>query len=64
VHDAAAKSHPANAAGQVLLNGTRDVRENIICVRADQPNGPDNDDQNNGEHYGIFRNVLAFVIAP
>src|ERR1700730_9524224 len=49
---------------KALLNGAGYVRKHIVRVRADQPNGPDHDDQNDGEHYGVFRNVLAFVVAP
>jgi hypothetical protein len=47
-----------------LLNGTGYVRKYIIGIRSDQPNGADNDYQDNGEHYGIFRNVLPFFVAP
>jgi hypothetical protein len=47
-----------------LLNRTGYVREHIIGIRANQPNGADNDYQNDGEHHGVFRNVLAFVVTP
>src|SRR5713101_6064800 len=47
---------------QQLLNRARRRREDVVGVRADQPDGTHHNHQNDREHYRIFRDVLGFVI--
>ena len=45
-----------------LLQGASHVREDIIGVGTDQPDGADDDYKNHREHHRIFRDILsAFV---
>src|SRR5580658_10150248 len=45
-----------------LLNRTGDVGENIVCVRSDQPNGANDDYKDDGQHHGVFCNILSFFV--
>ena len=47
-----------------LLNSAGDVGEHIGGVGADQMYRTHHDDKNDGQHHGIFRNVLSFFISP
>ena len=49
---------------QTLLDRAGNGRKGVIRVRPDQANRADNQDQDDGQHYGIFRNVLAVFIVP
>jgi hypothetical protein len=50
-------------AAEGLLKGTSNRREGVIRVRANQTNGTDYQYEDYGQHDGIFRNVLALLIA-
>ena len=47
-----------------LLDGTGYARENIVRVRTNQSQSSDDDHKNHGQHYSIFRDVLARVFSP
>ena len=47
-----------------LLNGTSDTGKHVVSVGSDKTNCADNDDQNYGQHYSVFGNILAFLFAP
>jgi hypothetical protein len=47
-----------------LLNRTGGIREDVVRVRADQPDRPHYQDQNHGQHHGIFSDVLPFISRP
>src|ERR1700683_2194164 len=47
-----------------LLNRTGDVGENVIRIRADEPNRAHDDYENHGQHHGVFRNILPIFLAP
>jgi hypothetical protein len=47
-----------------LLDRTRDCRERIVGVTANQPDRTDHDDQDDGEHDGILSDILSLVPYP
>src|SRR5690349_949321 len=47
-----------------LLQGTGDVRKNVVRVRTDQFDSADDDHQDDGQHDRVFRDVLTFVFRP
>jgi hypothetical protein len=51
---------PADA----LLNRTSDVGENVVGVRADQPNCAHDDYEDYGQHHRIFGYILSAFLAP
>jgi hypothetical protein len=51
-------------ASPVLLNRASDVGKNLIGVRADQFDSPDDDYENYREHDRVLRNVLPLVVMP
>jgi|GraSoiStandDraft_57_1057295.scaffolds.fasta_scaffold1442619_2 hypothetical protein len=50
--------------GTGLLNGAAYRRKHIVGIGADQTNCTDHDDQDDCQHHGIFRDILAFLIIP
>jgi hypothetical protein len=52
------------AAGLLLTDGARNAGESVIGVASDQTNGPDNQDQNYGQHHCVLRDVLPLVVLP
>src|SRR5713101_5283028 len=49
---------------QHLLNRARRRREDVVGVRADEPDGTHHKDKNKCKHHGIFRDVLRVIIPP
>ena len=47
-----------------LLNRAADLRKDIVRVRSAQPDRAHDDDENDGQHDGVFRDVLALFIIP
>ena len=47
-----------------LLQGAADLREHVVGIGADQTHRPDNNDQNYGQHYRVFGNVLTLFVLP
>ena len=47
-----------------LLNGAANLREDVVGVGPDQANCADYDNENDGQHDGVFRDILAAVIVP
>lgn len=45
-------------------NRARGRREHVVCVAADQPNGSDHQNQDDGQHDRIFGNILALLLGP
>jgi hypothetical protein len=45
-----------------LLDGTGYVREDVIGIRTDQPDRAHDDDQNNGQHDGVFGDILTALV--
>jgi len=48
----------------VLLNRAGYAREHVVCIRSNQSDRAHCEHQNNSQHYGIFRYVLAFILSP
>src|SRR5207249_10575855 len=47
---------------QFLLNRTRHRREDVIRIRADEPNGAHDQDENHRQHHRILGNVLSLIV--
>jgi hypothetical protein len=47
-----------------LLNRASNLRKDIVRVRSDQPDRAHDNDENDGQHDGVFRDVLALFIIP
>jgi hypothetical protein len=47
-----------------LLNRASNLRKDIIRVRSNQPDRAHDNDENDGQHDGVFRDVLALFIIP
>lgn len=47
-----------------LLDGTANIGEHVVGVRADETNRAHHDYQDDGEHYGVFGNILTALILP
>lgn len=47
-----------------LLDGTANVREYIIGVRADEANRAHHDYEDNRQHHCVFGDILTALIAP
>src|SRR2546429_2059358 len=47
-----------------LLNRAGRAGEHIICVRTDEANRPDDQQQNDGQHHGVFGDVLSRIVRP
>lgn len=41
-----------------------DLREHVIGVAADQPDGTNDDHQNYRQHYRVLSNVLPVILVP
>ena len=48
--------------GTTLLDCTSDLREYIACVRPNQLDRADDDDENDCQHHGILSDVLSFFV--
>jgi hypothetical protein len=46
------------------LNRTGNIGKYRVGIGSDQLNGSDHNYQNDGQHYGIFGNVLALFLVP
>src|SRR5437879_8053796 len=47
-----------------LLNRAGRAGEHIICVRTDEANRPHDQHQNDGQHHGVFGDVLSRIVRP
>ena len=47
-----------------LLNRASNLRKDIVRVRSDQADRANDNDENDGQHDGVFRDVLALFIIP
>jgi hypothetical protein len=47
-----------------LLYFARHHRKYIVGISTDQPDCADDYDEDNSQHYGVFGNVLAFIVRP
>ena len=47
-----------------LLDGAAYLREDVVGIRSNEPNGAHNDNQNDRQHDRVFRDVLTFLITP
>jgi hypothetical protein len=47
-----------------LLNRTANLREHVVGVRSDEPDGAHYNDENYSQHDCIFCNVLTTLIFP
>jgi hypothetical protein len=46
----------------ISLNSAGHVREYGVGVRTNQANGSNHDDENDSNHYGVFRDVLTGLV--
>jgi len=47
-----------------LLNRASNLRKDIVRVRSDQTDRADDNDENDGQHHCVFRDVLTLLIIP
>src|SRR5580698_6201464 len=47
-----------------LLNRAANVRENVVGVRADEPDRSHHDHQNHSQHHRVLSDVLTALITP
>jgi len=45
----------------LLVKGAAHLRENVVGIRSDEPNRADYEHEDDSQHHGVFRNVLAFI---
>ena len=50
--------------GCELLYRAANLRKNVVGIRPDESNGAHDNDENDGQHDGVFRDVLALFIIP
>jgi len=56
--------HPSYGEIELLLDGTSNIRKDVVRVRSDETDGADNDDEDDGQHNSVFRYVLSVVVIP
>ena len=47
-----------------LLNRASYLRKDVVRVRSDEADRAHDNDENDGQHDGVFRDVLALFIIP
>ena len=50
--------------GRCLLDGAADLGEYVVGIRSDEPDRPDDDHENDGQHYRVLCDILALLIVP
>jgi len=48
----------------LLVQAASNLREHIVGIRTDEANRPNNQNENDSQHYCVFCNVLTLVIRP
>lgn len=61
------KKGEINCEGQMMILGPNSagcLRENVVRLRADQPDRAHHDDQDHSQHHCVLGNVLSLIVGP